>query len=101
MALTVPKPLADRMDSRRKLGQPLESPPSVVTTPADPWPRPYYFEDGLRKVHPYHYTYNTYCKARWRGRELLDVYATEFRDRPVAYYVGLPLCFFDVQADGV
>ncbi|KAL8722739.1 MAG: hypothetical protein Q9181_007428 [Wetmoreana brouardii] len=61
-------------------------PPHVITTPCDPWPRPYYLEDGLRKVHPYHYTYNTYCKERWRGRELLDIFATEFRDRPLEYY---------------
>jgi len=66
-------------------------PPVVVTTPCDPWPRPYYLEDGLRKVLPYHYTYNTYCKERWRGRELLDIFATEFRDRPVEYYVSYPL----------
>ncbi|KAL8944739.1 MAG: hypothetical protein Q9216_000308 [Gyalolechia sp. 2 TL-2023] len=64
----------------------LVPPPDVVTTPCDPWPRPYYLEDGLRKVHPYHYTYNTYCKQRWRGRELLDIFATEFRDRPQEYY---------------
>ena len=63
-------------------------PPKVVTTPCDPWPRPYYIEDELRKVHPYHYTYNTYCKERWRGRELIDIFATEFRDRPHAYYVS-------------
>ena len=66
-------------------------PPKVVTTPCDPWPRPYYLEDGLRKVRPYHYTYNTYCKERWRGRELIDIFTTEFRDRPHAYYVGASL----------
>jgi tRNA pseudouridine synthase 9 len=66
---------------------PFEEPPAVVTTPADPWPRPYYFDDGLRKVSPYHFTYNTYCKQRWRGRELLDIFASEFRDRPIEYYV--------------
>ncbi|KAL8837514.1 MAG: hypothetical protein Q9170_002507 [Blastenia crenularia] len=64
----------------------LVPPPAVVTTPCDPWPRPYYLEDGLRKVQPYHFTYNTYCKQRWRGRELLDIFATEFRDRPHGYY---------------
>ena len=68
----------------------LVPPPAVVTTPCDPWPRPYYFENGLRRVLPYHYTYNTYCKERWRGRELLDIFATEFRDRPVEYYVRPP-----------
>lgn len=61
--------------------------PAVIIPPCDPWPRPYFLENGLRKVYPYHYTYNTYCKERWRGRELLAIFATEFRDRPQAYYV--------------
>ncbi|KAF2453247.1 DRAP deaminase [Lineolata rhizophorae] len=61
-------------------------PPPVVTTPCDPWPRPYYLENGLRRVTPYHFTYNTYCKERWRGRELLNIFSSEFRDRPVEYY---------------
>ena len=65
------------------------SPAAVVTTPCGPWPRPYYLEGGLRRVKPYHYTYNTFCKERWRGRELLDIFASEFRDRPAEYYVGL------------
>ena len=64
--------------------------PAVVTTPCDPWPRPYYYEDGLRRVEPYHYTYNTYCKERWRGREILDIFADEFRDRSTEYYVWAP-----------
>ena len=68
-----------------------DPPPAVVTTPCDPWPRPYYLENGLRRVLPYHYTYNTYCKERWRGRELLDIFATEFRDRPIEYYVTMLL----------
>ncbi len=59
----------------------------VLTTPCDPWPRPYYLEDGLRKVLPYHFTYNTYCKERWRGKEILEIFKTEFRDRPESYYV--------------
>ncbi len=72
-------------------------PPKVVTTPCDPWPRPYFLEDGLRKVVPYHFTYNTYCKQRWRGRELLDIFASEFRDRPKEYYVML-FCLFRSNA---
>ncbi|KAF1982477.1 DRAP deaminase, partial [Aulographum hederae CBS 113979] len=64
----------------------LPPPPAVAITPCDPWPRPYYLEDGLRRVHPYHFTYNTYCKMRWRGREILDIFSSEFRDRPVEYY---------------
>ncbi|CAG8951118.1 hypothetical protein HYFRA_00006516 [Hymenoscyphus fraxineus] len=66
--------------------KPMEEPPAVVTTPCDPWPRPYYIENGLRRVAPYHFTYNTYCKQRWRGRELLDIFSSEFRDRPLEYY---------------
>ncbi len=27
------------------------------------------------------------CKERWRDREILDVFTSEFRDRPAAYYV--------------
>ncbi|KAI6250893.1 hypothetical protein HI914_01005 [Erysiphe necator] len=61
-------------------------PQSVITPPCDPWPRPYVLENGLRRVAPYHFTYNTYCKQRWRGRELLDIFASEFRDRSVEYY---------------
>ncbi|KAL1304203.1 hypothetical protein AAFC00_000626 [Neodothiora populina] len=63
-----------------------EPPPPVVVTPCDPWPRPYYLEDGLRRVQPYHFTYNTWCKQRWRGREILEIFADEFRDRPIEYY---------------
>ncbi|EEP79966.1 hypothetical protein UREG_04808 [Uncinocarpus reesii 1704] len=58
----------------------------VLVTPCDPWPRPYYLEKGFRRVAPYHYTYNTYCKERWRGRNLLEIFTTEFRDRPAEYY---------------
>lgn len=64
----------------------LPPPPAVAITPCDPWPRPYFLENGLRRVAPYHYTYNTYCKQRWRGREILDIFAAEFRDRSRGYY---------------
>lgn len=52
------------------------------------WPPPYHFEpdDGLRRVRPYYWTYKTYCKERWRGRALIDIFESEFRDRPVEYY---------------
>ncbi|KAG4434866.1 hypothetical protein IFR05_009660 [Cadophora sp. M221] len=66
--------------------KPLQDPPPVIITPCDPWPRPYFLENGLRRVAPYHFTYNTYCKERWRGRELLDIFSSEFRDRPLEYY---------------
>ena len=68
-----------------------EAPPPVIVTPCDPWPRPYYLQDGLRRVAPYHFTYNTNCKQRWRGREILEIFGDEFRDRPVEYYVSGPM----------
>lgn len=46
----------------------------------------YVVKDGLRRVTPYYYTYLTYCKKRWRDRELLEIYTNEFRDRDAAYY---------------
>ncbi|KAJ5098119.1 hypothetical protein N7532_005120 [Penicillium argentinense] len=63
-----------------------EQPPDVMVTPCDPWPAPYYMEGGFRRVRPYHYTFNTYCKERWRGRNLEDIFLSEFRDRPPEYY---------------
>ncbi|XP_009896759.2 pseudouridylate synthase RPUSD2 [Dryobates pubescens] len=46
----------------------------------------YYFEGGLRKVRPYYFDFRTYCKGRWVGRSLLDVFSTEFRAQPIDYY---------------
>ncbi|EXJ84434.1 pseudouridylate synthase [Capronia epimyces CBS 606.96] len=83
MALTIPEIKTKSFYDDRK---PLEEPPSTVVTPCDPWPRPYYIENGLRRVSPYHFTYNTFCKQRWRGREILDIFASEFRDRTREYY---------------
>ncbi|GJC85250.1 uncharacterized protein ColLi_08088 [Colletotrichum liriopes] len=61
--------------------------PDVLTTPTgDMWPRPYYFEDGLRRVAPYHFTYHTWAKERWRGRKLIEIFEDEFRDRTLEYY---------------
>ncbi|XP_036625533.1 RNA pseudouridylate synthase domain-containing protein 2 [Trichosurus vulpecula] len=46
----------------------------------------YYFEGGLRKVRPYYFDFQTYCKGRWVGRSLLHVYSTEFRAHPLSFY---------------
>ncbi|KAI9668086.1 MAG: hypothetical protein M1821_000906 [Bathelium mastoideum] len=79
MALTVVEPAPVEPEQ-------LAPPPAVAITPCDPWPRPYLLDTGLRRVQPYHFTYNTFCKERWRGRELFDIFCTEFRDRPAEYY---------------
>ncbi|XP_076321396.1 pseudouridylate synthase RPUSD2-like [Tachypleus tridentatus] len=47
----------------------------------------YYFENGLRKVYPYMFTYTSYCKGRWVGEKLMDIYAREFRAHPREEYV--------------
>ncbi|KAM3871250.1 pseudouridylate synthase RPUSD2 [Diretmus argenteus] len=46
----------------------------------------YYFEGGLRKVHPYYFDFKTYCKGRWTGKTLLEVFESEFRAESVEYY---------------
>ncbi|KAL7671109.1 hypothetical protein ACOME3_006018 [Neoechinorhynchus agilis] len=38
----------------------------------------YYLGDGLRRVHPYKFTWKTFAKRRWIGRTLIDVYSNEF-----------------------
>lgn len=46
----------------------------------------YYVEGGLRKVRPYFFDFQTYCKGRWVGRSLRHVFGAEFRAQPLAYY---------------
>ncbi|GJJ68127.1 tRNA pseudouridine32 synthase [Entomortierella parvispora] len=46
----------------------------------------YYFENDLRKIHPYFFKYQTYAKGRWLGRSLIEVFNTEFRDRDNEFY---------------
>lgn len=46
----------------------------------------YYFEGGLRKVYPYYFDFKTYCKGRWIGKSLLDVFNSEFRAESTEYY---------------
>ncbi len=47
----------------------------------------YFFENDLRKLKPYYFEYRTFAKQRWLGRSLLDVFRSEFRDRPAEYYI--------------
>ncbi|KAL1258335.1 hypothetical protein QQF64_011579 [Cirrhinus molitorella] len=46
----------------------------------------YYFEGGLRKVYPYYFDFTTYCKGRWIGKTLLEVFKSEFRAESMDYY---------------
>jgi 23S rRNA-/tRNA-specific pseudouridylate synthase len=40
----------------------------------------------LRIIPPYPYTFYSFCKERWIGRDILDVYTTEFGSYPPSYY---------------
>ncbi|ODQ63768.1 pseudouridine synthase [Nadsonia fulvescens var. elongata DSM 6958] len=44
------------------------------------------YSASLRRVPPYFFTRMTYCKLRWRDRELLDIFVNEFRSKDEAYY---------------
>ncbi|RWS04894.1 uncharacterized protein B4U79_04929, partial [Dinothrombium tinctorium] len=46
----------------------------------------YYFENGLRKVYPYHFGFQTFCKGRWVGRNIIDVMQKEFRQLPLEQF---------------
>lgn len=46
----------------------------------------YSIDGRLRRVNPYFFTYLTYCKMRWRDRNLLDIFVNEFRDRDADFY---------------
>lgn len=46
----------------------------------------YYFENGLRKVYPYYFTFTSYTKGRWVGRTLADVFGEEFRAHSADVY---------------
>nr|CAD7458501.1 unnamed protein product [Timema tahoe] len=46
----------------------------------------YYFENSLRKVYPYYFTFTTFTKGRWVGEKILDVFAREFRAHPAEEY---------------
>ena len=42
---------------------------------------------GLRRLPPYWHEYKTRAKTRWYGRQILEVFTTEFRDRTKEYYI--------------
>uniref|UniRef100_A0A336LLV6 CSON012854 protein n=1 Tax=Culicoides sonorensis TaxID=179676 RepID=A0A336LLV6_CULSO len=46
----------------------------------------YYFENGLRKVYPYFFTFTTFAKGRWIGEKIIDVFIREFRAHPEEEY---------------
>lgn len=48
-----------------------------------------YIIDGkFRRTKPYYFTYTTYCKLRWRGKTLAEVFSTEFRLYSESYYMN-------------
>lgn len=73
----------DRKEGQR---QRYDTPSKFANVPPNPL---YIFDGRYRRVNPYNYTYNTFCKERWRGKTLIDIFLSEFRDRPAEYYVSV------------
>jgi hypothetical protein len=46
----------------------------------------YVVADGMRSVIPYVHNFTTFAKARWIGREIIDVLTREFGGHPVEYW---------------
>lgn len=37
-------------------------------------------------MHPYYFEFKTYCKGRWIGKTLMEVFKSEFRAESIDYY---------------
>lgn len=46
----------------------------------------YKIEGALRRILPYHWKYSTFCKQRWRDRNILEIFSSDFRQYPKEYY---------------
>lgn len=46
-------------------------------------------KNPFRFVKKYKYKFDTYCKKRWRDKNILDVLTTEFSSFSPSYYVNL------------
>lgn len=53
----------------------------------------WYIENGLRKVYPYEFTYHTFCKGRWLGKKIKEMYQTEFKSITDNSFVCIDLKF--------
>lgn len=47
----------------------------------------YIYSDGLLKVEPYDYIYQTYAKQRWLGNSIIAIFEKEFHSNSPSYYV--------------
>jgi hypothetical protein len=46
----------------------------------------YELKNGLRFVKPYNHEFVTFCKRRWIGKPLIEVYSAEFKAYSEKYY---------------
>jgi hypothetical protein len=46
----------------------------------------YELRNGLRFVKPYNHEFVTFCKRRWIGKPLIEVYSSEFKAYSEKYY---------------
>lgn len=49
----------------------------------------YAFDKAFRYVNNYDYCFKTFAKQRWLGRNLLEMFITEFKAFSETYYVDL------------
>lgn len=42
----------------------------------------YYFENGLRRVKPYYFSFKTHVKSRWLNRTIIDIFTQELGQNP-------------------
>lgn len=77
---------AEGAGEKRYVPPPKKRNPGVSFSEAHFAETSYYFEGGLRKVRPYYFDFQTYCKGRWVGKSLLHVFGTEFRSQTLEYY---------------
>lgn len=59
----------------------------------------YYIENGLKKVAPYFYQYQTFAKSRWIGQTLGQIFAQEFKAKPLNYYEK-EICRGNIKVNG-
>ncbi|XP_072024531.1 uncharacterized protein [Amphiura filiformis] len=46
----------------------------------------HYIDNGMRKIKPYIFTFETHAKGRWFGKKMMDVFKKEFRMETPLYY---------------
>lgn len=57
----------------------------------------YYTEDVFRMIKDYEHSYKTFVKRRWIGKQILEMFTTEFLTLTPEYYVFLNCFLFGIN----